>query len=113
MTIIGIDLGTSNSATAVLRGGRPVLIPIAESLSLGEFNLDGIPPAPRGIPKIEVSFDIDSNGMLRLSRRAPAPTRRCATALKPRPLPQPVERRGPAGQVLLSMATSSMPNTTD
>lgn len=32
--------------------------------SLGEFNLDGLPPAPRGVPKIEVSFDIDSNGIL-------------------------------------------------
>ena len=35
MTIIGIDLGTSNSAAAVLRGGRPVLIPSAEGFSLG------------------------------------------------------------------------------
>lgn len=35
MTIIGIDLGTSNSAAAVLRGGRPVIIPSAEGLSVG------------------------------------------------------------------------------
>lgn len=35
MTIIGIDLGTSNSAAAVLRGGRPVIIPSAEGVSLG------------------------------------------------------------------------------
>jgi molecular chaperone DnaK len=35
MTIIGIDLGTSNSAAAVLRGGRPVTIPSAEGISLG------------------------------------------------------------------------------
>lgn len=35
MTIIGIDLGTSNSAAAVLRGGRPIIIPSAEGLSLG------------------------------------------------------------------------------
>ena len=35
MAIIGIDLGTSNSAAAVLRGGRPVLIPSAEGISLG------------------------------------------------------------------------------
>jgi len=34
---------------------------------LGQFNLDGIPPAPRGIPKIEVSFDLDSNGILNVS----------------------------------------------
>ena len=35
MTIIGIDLGTSNSAAAVLRGGRPIMIPSAEGISLG------------------------------------------------------------------------------
>ncbi len=35
MTIIGIDLGTSNSAAAVLRGGRPVMIPSAEGITLG------------------------------------------------------------------------------
>lgn len=36
---------------------------------LGEFNLDGIPPAPRGMPKIEVKFDIDANGILNVSAR--------------------------------------------
>merc|ERR1719230_1676012 len=34
---------------------------------LGQFTLDGIPPAPRGVPKIEVSFDLDSNGILNVS----------------------------------------------
>jgi len=34
---------------------------------LGSFNLDGIPPAPRGTPQIEVSFDIDANGILNVS----------------------------------------------
>lgn len=34
---------------------------------LGKFNLDGIPPAPRGVPQIEVSFDIDENGILNVS----------------------------------------------
>merc|ERR1719229_735514 len=34
---------------------------------LGQFNLDGIPPAPRGVPQIEVSFDLDSNGILNVS----------------------------------------------
>jgi molecular chaperone DnaK len=34
---------------------------------LGEFNLDGIPPAPRGIPQIEVTFDIDANGIMHIS----------------------------------------------
>jgi molecular chaperone DnaK len=46
--------------------------PIAESPSnrlLGQFNLEDIPPAPRGIPKIEVSFDIDHNGILHVSAK--------------------------------------------
>lgn len=34
---------------------------------LGKFNLDGIPPAPRGVPQIEVTFDIDVNGILNVS----------------------------------------------
>jgi len=34
---------------------------------LGQFNLDGIPPAPRGVPQIEVAFDLDSNGILNVS----------------------------------------------
>jgi len=37
----------------------------ADNKSLGKFNLDGIPPAPRGIPQIEVTFDIDANGILK------------------------------------------------
>src|SRR5437870_11837453 len=46
--------------------------PIAESASnrlLGQFNLDGIPPAPRGVPQIEVTFDIDANGILHVSAK--------------------------------------------
>jgi molecular chaperone DnaK (HSP70) len=34
---------------------------------LGQFNLEGIPPSPRGVPQIEVSFDIDENGVLNVS----------------------------------------------
>jgi molecular chaperone DnaK len=37
--------------------------------SLGEFNLEGIPPAPRGVPQIEVTFDIDANGILHVSAK--------------------------------------------
>lgn len=37
--------------------------------TLGRFHLDGIPPAPRGIPKVEVSFDIDANGILNVSAK--------------------------------------------
>lgn len=45
----------------VVQGERPMA---ADNVSLGMFNLVGIPPAPRGIPQIEVSFDIDANGIL-------------------------------------------------
>jgi molecular chaperone DnaK len=45
----------------VVQGERPMA---ADNKSLGRFNLDGIPPATRGTPKIEVSFDIDANGIL-------------------------------------------------
>jgi molecular chaperone DnaK len=45
----------------VLQGERPMAI---DNRTLGRFHLDGIPPAPRGVPQIEVTFDIDANGML-------------------------------------------------
>lgn len=45
----------------VVQGERPMA---GDNKSLGRFNLDGIPPAPRGMPQIEVSFDIDANGIL-------------------------------------------------
>merc|ERR1712217_241316 len=38
-----------------------------DNRQLGQFHLDGIPPAPRGVPQIEVSFDLDSNGILNVS----------------------------------------------
>lgn len=50
----------------VLQGERPMA---AHNKSLGMFNLDGIPPAPRGVPQIEVTFDIDANGILNVSAR--------------------------------------------
>jgi molecular chaperone DnaK len=50
----------------VFQGERPMA---ADNTSLGQFNLDGLPPAPRGVPKIEVSFDIDSNGILSVSAK--------------------------------------------
>jgi molecular chaperone DnaK len=50
----------------VLQGERPMA---NQNKSLGMFNLDGIPPAPRGVPQIEVTFDIDANGMLHVSAR--------------------------------------------
>ena len=48
----------------VVQGERPMA---ADNVSLGMFNLVGIPPAPRGIPQIEVTFDIDANGILNVS----------------------------------------------
>jgi len=41
----------------------------ADNNSLGMFNLEGIPPAPRGIPQVEVTFDIDANGILNVSAK--------------------------------------------
>ncbi len=41
----------------------------ADNKLLGEFNLDGIPPAPRGVPQIEVTFDIDANGIVNVSAK--------------------------------------------
>ena len=48
----------------VVQGERPMA---ADNKSLGRFILDGIPPAPRGVPQIEVTFDIDANGILNVS----------------------------------------------
>jgi molecular chaperone DnaK len=50
----------------ILQGERPMA---NQNKSLGMFNLDGIPPAPRGVPQIEVIFDIDANGMLHVSAK--------------------------------------------
>ncbi len=50
----------------ILQGERPMA---ADNKSLGRFHLDGILPAPRGIPQIEVSFDIDANGILNVSAK--------------------------------------------
>ncbi len=48
----------------IVQGERPMA---ADNKSLGKFILDGIPPAPRGVPQIEVSFDIDANGILNVT----------------------------------------------
>ncbi len=50
----------------VLQGERPMS---SQNKSLGTFNLDGIPPAPRGVPQVEVTFDIDANGILHVSAK--------------------------------------------
>jgi molecular chaperone DnaK len=50
----------------VMQGERPMA---SQNKSLGTFNLDGIPPAPRGVPQIEVIFDIDANGILHVTAK--------------------------------------------
>ncbi|HET9588807.1 MAG TPA: molecular chaperone DnaK [Anaerolineales bacterium] len=50
----------------VLQGERPMA---ADNMSLGRFRLDGIPPAPRGVPQVEVTFDIDANGILHVTAK--------------------------------------------
>jgi molecular chaperone DnaK len=50
----------------ILQGERPMAM---DNKSLGKFHLDGIPPAPRGVPQVEVTFDIDANGILHVSAK--------------------------------------------
>ena len=58
--------GQSAVTVHVLQGERPMA---RDNMTLGTFNLDGIPPAPRGVPQIEVTFDIDANGILNVSAK--------------------------------------------
>ena len=48
----------------ILQGERPMA---TDNKSLGRFTLDGIPPSPRGVPQIEVTFDVDANGIMKVS----------------------------------------------
>jgi molecular chaperone DnaK len=50
----------------VLQGERPLA---NDNMSLGRFRLDGIPPAPRGVPQVEVTFDIDANGIIHVTAK--------------------------------------------
>jgi len=50
----------------IVQGERPLA---KDNVSLGMFNLEGIPPAPRGVPQIEVTFDIDANGILNVTAK--------------------------------------------
>ncbi|WP_250122389.1 molecular chaperone DnaK [Chroococcidiopsis sp. CCMEE 29] len=58
--------GQSNVEIHVLQGEREMA---TDNKSLGTFRLDGIPPAPRGVPQIEVTFDIDANGILNVTAK--------------------------------------------
>jgi molecular chaperone DnaK len=58
--------GQTNVEIHILQGEREMS---SDNKSLGTFRLDGIPPAPRGVPQIEVTFDIDANGILNVKAR--------------------------------------------
>jgi len=58
--------GQTSVEIHVLQGERPMA---ADNKTLGRFILDGIPPAPRGVPQIEVTFDIDANGIVHVSAK--------------------------------------------
>jgi molecular chaperone DnaK len=60
------DDNQSAVTVRVFQGEREMA---ADNRLLGEFNLEGIPPAPRGVPQIEVTFDIDANGILNVSAK--------------------------------------------
>jgi molecular chaperone DnaK len=64
----------------VLQGERPLA---SENKSLGRFILDGIMPAPRGLPQIEVAFDIDANGILNVSAKDKATNREQKIQIQP------------------------------
>ena len=64
--------GQSSVEIHVLQGERPMA---ADNTSVGRFTLDGIAPAPRGVPQVEVSFDIDANGILTVKAKDQATQR--------------------------------------
>ncbi len=65
---------------SIVQGERPMA---ADNKSLGQFILDGIPPAPRGVPQIEVTFDINADGILNVSAKDKATGREQATQVIP------------------------------
>ncbi len=58
-----------NQTAVTIKVGQGEREMLADNKSLGQFNLEGIPPAPRGIPQIEVTFDIDANGIVNVSAK--------------------------------------------
>ncbi|RME48989.1 MAG: molecular chaperone DnaK [Caldilineae bacterium] len=64
----------------VVQGERPM---VADNKSLGKFILDGIPPAPRGVPQIEVTFDVDANGILHVTAQDKATGREQSMRIMP------------------------------
>ncbi len=72
--------GQTQVEIVVVQGERPMA---NDNKNLGRFILDGLPPAPRGVPQIEVSFDIDANGILNVSARDKATNRQQAMQIIP------------------------------
>ncbi len=64
----------------VVQGERPM---VADNKSLGKFILDGIPPAPRGVPQVEVTFDIDANGILNVTAQDKATSKEQSMQIVP------------------------------
>jgi len=58
--------GQTSVEVHVLQGERPMA---RDNRTLGKFHLDGIPPAPRGVPQVEVTFDIDANGIVNVQAK--------------------------------------------
>ena len=71
--------GQSQVEVHVLQGERPMA---SDNKTLGRFVLDGIPPAPRGVPQIEVTFDIDANGIVNVSAKDKATAREQRVEIK-------------------------------
>ena len=66
----------------VFEGERPMT---KDNNLLGKFSLDGIPPAPRGVPQIDVTFDIDANGILTVSAKDKDTSNKSEMTIKPDP----------------------------
>ena len=98
----------------VLQGERPMA---RDNMTLGRFRLEGIPPAPRGVPQVEVTFDIDANGILNVKAQDRATSREqqititASTNLSKDEVERLVARRGPArfGSTTRPSATTSTP----
>merc|ERR1712023_401343 len=66
---MGFSTAADNQTTVeihVLQGEREMAV---DNKTIGRFHLDGIPPAPRGVPQVEVTFDIDANGILNVGAK--------------------------------------------
>ena len=60
---------SDNQTSTMIRVAQGERAMFEDNKVLGEFNLDGIPPAPRGVPQVEVTFDVDSNGVLKVTAK--------------------------------------------